>query len=153
MTTTGLDDFKVVIEEFRGLPILLVGGAAALPFAADLASFSPPWPKGIVVITALAELIALILVFQFFRSSSKRIVNKVLVSSAFVLLVTSLAYLFAVSLFTYETRSTEERFVKASFARRMQRKSFARSALTLATTNWRLRNLKRSVFGQSPLSR
>ena len=109
---SGLDDFAEVLKKFRGLLVLVVGGVATLPFFADLLSFSPPWPRGIVVITALAGLVALLLVFQLYRSSPERVVNKVLTMSAAALAVTSIAYLFALSLFTYETRSTQERFAK-----------------------------------------
>jgi len=148
-TNTGLDDFKQVVKEFRGLTILVVGGAAALPFAADLASFSPAWPKGIVVVTALGELVALMLVFQLFRSATKRRVNTLLITSASAVLLVSLVYLFALSLFTYEARTTHERFVKGFVCSFNAKKIYGTTVHSSDTTKSLRQNFQLNAFGQS----
>ncbi|MCA1621496.1 MAG: hypothetical protein LC795_19930 [Acidobacteria bacterium] len=110
---SGLDDFKLLLKEFRGLSQwAVVGGSVVVPFAAYLASLSPPWPTGIVPVTAIVELVALMLVFQFYHDSSRRVINRVLLASVAVFALTGVVYLGSVSYFTYEVPTTKERFVK-----------------------------------------
>ncbi|MFL6261323.1 MAG: hypothetical protein ACJ76Y_16615 [Thermoanaerobaculia bacterium] len=109
---SGLDDFKKLLAEFRGLSAWAVGGAVAVPFAAALVDFSPPWPPGIVLVTAVAELIALVFVFQFLKSAKRRSINQVLIVSTAGLSIASVVYLILLSLYTYRVPTTGERFVK-----------------------------------------
>ncbi len=108
----GIDDFKRLLEEFRGLSTWSVGGAVAVPFAAALVDLSPPWPKGAVLVTAIVELLVLALVFQFLRNARKSLINWTMVASLLVLAVVSPIYLLQLSLYTYEVPTTKERFVK-----------------------------------------
>jgi ABC-type xylose transport system permease subunit len=110
--TSGLDDFKLLLKEFRGLSVWAVGGSLVVPFAASLADLSPPWPPGIVPVTAVVELLALVLVFQFFKTARRQIINVVLILSVALFAVTSVVYLSAISYFTYQVPTTKERFVK-----------------------------------------
>src|SRR5688500_1390525 len=108
----GLDDFKLLLKEFRGLSVWAVGGSLIVPFAAALADLSPPWPRGIVPVTAVVALLALILVFQFFKNSRRAVVNRLLLISVLVFALVSPVYLAAISYFTYQVPTTKERFVK-----------------------------------------
>jgi heme/copper-type cytochrome/quinol oxidase subunit 4 len=109
----GIDDFKRLLTEFRGLSTSTVGTTVVVPFAAALADLSPPWPKGIVLVTAIVELLVLVLVFQFLRTAArKRVIDAVLVAAVLLLAGVSVAYLWQVSLYTYEVPTTGERFVK-----------------------------------------
>ncbi len=110
--TTGLNDFKLLLKEFRGLSIWAVGSGLAVPFVAAMADFSPPWPPGIVPVTAVIELMTLVIVFQHFKNTAKRIVNRVLVISSILFVVTGLPYLFGLSLYTYQVPVTKQRLVK-----------------------------------------
>ena len=109
---TGLDAFKQLLTEFRGLSIWAVGGSVVVPFAAALAELSPPWPPGVVLVTAIVELLALVFVFQFLRSAKRQAINWVLSLSTLVLFVSSTLYLLSLSLYTYQVPTTKERFVK-----------------------------------------
>jgi len=109
---SGLEDFKLLLKEFRGLSVWAVGGSLVVPFAAAWADLSPPWPPGIVPVTAVVELLALVVVFQFFKSSKRRVINRVLLLSVSVFAITSVIYLIAFSYFTYKVPTTKERFVK-----------------------------------------
>ena len=109
---TVLDDFKLLLKEFRGLSLWAFGGSLVIPFAADLADLSPPWPSKIVPVTAVVELLALVLVFHFCREAKPRTVSVVLALSAALFAVSGIAYLSAVSYFVYEVPTTKERFVK-----------------------------------------
>lgn len=109
---SGLDDFKLLLKEFRGLSVWAVGGSLVVPFAASMADLSPPWPPGIVPVTAVIELLALVLVFQFFKTSSRRVINRVLLLSVSVFVMTSVIYLPAVSYYVYQVPTTKERFLK-----------------------------------------
>lgn len=109
---TVLDDFKLMLKEFRGLSLWAFGGALTVPFAADLGDLSPPWPPGIVPVTAVVELIALVLVFHFCREAKSRTVSLVLALSAALFAISGIVYLSGVSYFTYEVPTTKARFVK-----------------------------------------
>jgi len=108
----GIDDFKRLLAEFRGLSTWAVGSAVTVPFAAALVDLSPPWPKGAVLTTAVVELLVLALVFQFLRRARKSLINGTLAVSALVLAVVSPIYLLQLSLYSYEVPTTRERFVK-----------------------------------------
>jgi len=108
----GLVGFKELLSEFRGLSIWAVGGSLAVPFAAALASLSPPWPPAIVLVTAVAELVALIYVYQFLKSAKRRSINRIIAATGPALVILGAAYLVGVSLYTYEVPTTKQRFVK-----------------------------------------
>src|SRR3954452_11144013 len=63
-----LDEFFQIIKQFRAVSLSMLTGAGAVPFFAYLAQIAPPWPPGVMLLTALVELIALIAVFYFFPS-------------------------------------------------------------------------------------
>jgi hypothetical protein len=108
----GLLGFKELLKEFRGLSLWAVGGSVAVPFAASLAALSPPWPPSIVLVTAVAELVALIYVYQFLKKARRRTINRILSVSGLLLALLGATYLVAVSLYTYEVPPNRERFVK-----------------------------------------
>src|SRR3954464_10127898 len=96
----GLDPFRGVLRDVGEL-WTWGAGAATVPLVANLVSLAPPWPRAIVYLTAVIELITLIVAFHFFKTSPRRVVNRVLASSVAVLLVTSVVYLALLSEFTY----------------------------------------------------
>jgi ABC-type xylose transport system permease subunit len=108
----GLVGFKELLREFRGLSIWAVGGSVAVPFAAALAALSPPWPPAIVLITAIAELVALIFVYHFLKKARRKSIDRVLAGSALLLVVFGAIYLVAISLYIFKIPSTDERYVK-----------------------------------------
>lgn len=112
----GLVGFKELLKEFRNLSTWAVGGSVAVPFAAALTSMSPPWPPGIVLVTAIAELVALIFVYQFLKSAGRKRINVTMVLSGIMLAILGTGYFAAVSLYTYRVTyrvpTTKERFVK-----------------------------------------
>ena len=109
---SGLVGFKELLKEFRGLSLWAVGGSVVVPFAAALAALSPPWPPSIVFVTAVAELVALIYVYQFLKDAKRKSINKILALSGLLVAVFAAIYLVAISLYTYEVPTTKERFVK-----------------------------------------
>jgi hypothetical protein len=109
---TVLDDFKLLLKEFRGLSLWAFGGSLVVPFAANLADLSPPWPPGIVPVTAVVELLTLVLVFHFCRKAKHRRISLVLAVSAAVFAISGVVYLSGVSYFTFKTPNTKERFIK-----------------------------------------
>jgi hypothetical protein len=108
----GLVGFQELLKEFRGLSVWAVGGSVAVPFAAALAALSPPWPPAIVLVTAVAELVALIYVYQFLKTARRRTINRIIAAAGFALVIVGAVYLTAVSLYTYEVPTTKQRFVK-----------------------------------------
>lgn len=108
----GLVGFKELLREFRGLSVWAVGGSVAVPFAAALASLSPPWPPAIVLITAIAELVALIYIYQFLKKARRKSIDRILAVSGLLLVICGGVYLAAVSLYTYQVPNSGERYVK-----------------------------------------
>jgi len=97
---TGLDDFKAVLKEYSNLAIWVAGGSVALPFIASFLSIIPPWPKGLDVITAIFQLLTLILVFQTLSGSSRRKVSRNVIILFVACFVTILAYIVVFISFT-----------------------------------------------------
>jgi hypothetical protein len=83
----GLVGFKELLKEFRGLSVWAVGGTVSVPFAAALAALSPPWAQSIVLVTAIAELFALIYVYQFLKKAKRKSIDKILTVSGFFLVM------------------------------------------------------------------
>ncbi|WP_446007737.1 hypothetical protein [Candidatus Electrothrix sp.] len=113
MAATGLDDFKFILKEFRWLSIWSVGGAT-VPFAAALAELSPPWPSGIVLVTAIIELITIAVSFQLFKGAKRVVVNTVLLISLISFAGAGITYLWNLSRYTYQVPTTNERFTKGN---------------------------------------
>jgi len=104
---TGLEEFKDVLKEFRGLSLWAVGAGAAAPFITAFLDVVPPWPKGVASITAIIELITLICAFQFFGSAGRRRLNRLMLASLIVGMITGLAYLVLFVRFTFEIPTTK----------------------------------------------
>jgi hypothetical protein len=115
--TTGLDDFYFILKKFKGMSAAALTTAAAVPFIAFLVGIIPPWPSGIILITALVELVTLIVVFQFLRSAAQPQINRVLGISTVLLGIFSVVYLLAFSLFTYPIVAAKIRGVKGFICR------------------------------------
>jgi len=88
--TTGLQHFFNSLYSIRTLWAWVIS-ATAVPFAAQMIS-----------LTALVELLASILAFQYFRYSPASTINRVIGVSLLVLLITSFLYVAALSEFTFE---------------------------------------------------
>jgi hypothetical protein len=101
---TGLDEFRRLLRDVKQL-WAWGAAAAAVPFLANFLSLAPPWPVAIPYLTALVELITLILVFQFLKRSPRRSINRVIATSTVVLFGASLIYLGLLAEFTFETPS------------------------------------------------
>lgn len=98
----GLSAFKKYVRNFEGVSAWAAGGALSIPFLTALAGISPSWPPGIVGITAVVELVALIFVYQFFCKAPRAVINRVLLCSAIALALFGTVFLGFTSLFTYE---------------------------------------------------
>lgn len=114
---TAYDEFLEILSKFRKLSVTALGTGAAVPFFAYVANIAPPWPPGVMLLTALTELVCLILAFQFLRTKEQGPVNLAMGIMAPLLAIVSLAYLALISFFTYVTPQTKERFVKGYVCR------------------------------------
>jgi hypothetical protein len=112
MRRTAYDDFLDILKRFRKLSVTALGTGAAVPFFAYVANIAPPWPPGVMLLTALTELVALILAFQFLRTKERSPVSLAVGIMATLLFLVSFAYLVLIAIFTYVTPQTKERFVK-----------------------------------------
>jgi hypothetical protein len=60
----GFGEFRKFLKEY-GLLLAVGAPVAATPLAVGFAAMNPPWPSNVSFVTAVAQLIMLILVFQF----------------------------------------------------------------------------------------
>jgi hypothetical protein len=97
---TGLDQFKLLLSEFRNLSLWAAGGSVVLPFIASFISVIPPWPSGLNIMTAIFQLVSLMFVYQSYFGASRRTITKnmgLLSISAFVII---LVYMMIFTIFT-----------------------------------------------------
>ena len=74
---TGLDEFKRVLKEFKNLSLWAAGSSLIIPFVASFLSIIPPWPLGLNIITAVVQLVTLIVVYQAFSELRLRITRNI----------------------------------------------------------------------------
>ena len=97
---TGLDDFKRLLEEFKGLSVWAAGGSVVLPFIASFISVIPPWPAGLNVMTSIFQLVAMIVVYQIYSGSKRATISRNIAALAAMLFVIILIYLVLFSILT-----------------------------------------------------
>ncbi|MDW9451614.1 hypothetical protein GOA58_28890 [Sinorhizobium meliloti] len=110
---SGLDDFRKLLGDYRKLTAWVVGVSIALPLALDQVDLTPPWPKGIVLITAVWQTLAILLSFQLGYRFSRKSATRVIVLSAAIASVFAVLYVGALSQLTFLGSAGDgERFVK-----------------------------------------
>jgi hypothetical protein len=109
---TGYDEFLRVLKNFRTLSATAIGAGAVVPFACYLAKIIPPWPPGIMLTTAIVELVALVLAFQLTYRFSRKSTNITVIILTIAWLCGSIVYLVGFASLTYITPLTGERWVK-----------------------------------------
>jgi hypothetical protein len=97
---TGLDDFKELLKEFRGLSMWAAGGSVVLPFIASFIAVIPPWPNGLNVMTSVFQLVALIFVYQAYSGSKRATITRNIGILAVAMFVIILAYMILFSILT-----------------------------------------------------
>ena len=105
MARNGIEEFKEVMTDFRSVNSLVAKGAVAAPFADVIirqfdTSISPPWPSGVLIITSIAELLVLMLIFNFFFRRKANTLDRLMVVSLVVLCLTFFGYMLLFSHFT-----------------------------------------------------
>jgi hypothetical protein len=108
---SGLDEFFTMLEELKRLWAWIIV-AAGLPFVARLISIAPPWPRDISILTSIACVMAMVLSFHSFRTSSKKVTKRVIIGGTAVFLFAIAAYLMSFSQLVYEVPGTEVSRVK-----------------------------------------
>jgi hypothetical protein len=109
---TGLDEFRSVIADYRGVSSWMIGGTVAVPLVDFVLRLGPPWPAGVAVITSVAELLTLIFAFHFwYRQAFKQVTRRMRISLA-ILLICFGVYLYLNSAYTFTSPVDGEKFVK-----------------------------------------
>jgi len=109
---TALRQFEELWRNFRGLSTTALGSSVAAPFAVALIHLSPPWPRGILPLTALVEFLILVAVFQLLPRVSRKLAGRFIVFGLTSLFAISTIYLLAFSRFTFEGPTKHETYVK-----------------------------------------
>ena len=103
---SGLTDFRTYFGSFVSL---IAAGVAttALVLVTTLVDLAPPWPPAIVQVTAVGQIIGLILIYQFLNTAPKKTINRRIVLSLTSLVVLAITYLSLHSLTVYEMPNGE----------------------------------------------
>lgn len=96
----GVTDFRNFMTAFMGL---IAAGTAttALVLVTALVGIAPPWPSAIVQITAVSQLVILVLAYQLSIGSTRKTINLIMVIGTIVLAVSAVCYLSLFSLLIY----------------------------------------------------
>lgn len=97
---SGLSDFRNYFTSFLGVAAAGVASSAFV-LAASLIGISPPWPKGILQITAITQLIVLVFVYQKLQGASRRRIEGRMNLALVCLLLTFPCYMALHSLLIY----------------------------------------------------
>lgn len=95
---SGLERFKLLLSEYRGLAAWVVAGSAGATFVAYFLSIMPPYPEGVAVLTGIVQLLTLVLVFHFFDGVSKKRVSRHLRVLSLCLPLTFILYFIALEI-------------------------------------------------------
>jgi hypothetical protein len=117
MAKTGLEEFREVITDVRGVTSWAVNGAVVTPLADFVLHLGAPWPTGVPVITSLVELISLVCIFHFWnRKSLKKLTRRMVIALA-ILLVSFFSYLYLFDSYTFVNPATSKRYAKGFVVR------------------------------------
>ena len=110
----GMDGFYELLGEINKLSAWVMPSATIAPLIASLVDLNPPWPNkiGLTIVTALVVLLALIVVFQFLRKKRRAVIDRVLLLSLAFLVASCVAYYSGLSLFSFTTPVTHDRYIK-----------------------------------------
>ncbi|WP_139110475.1 hypothetical protein [Pseudomonas syringae] len=108
---TGMDDFFNIVREVKKIALVAVGGLVLLPILAGLGGYTPPWPSGIAVITSLAELVILIVVYQLLSHANRSTANRVIACLAIIIFFMSAVYATLNAVFVYQIPNRATRVV------------------------------------------
>lgn len=106
----GLRGFRQVLAQFRASSAWATAGLAAVPFATALVHLSPPWPPGIVPLTAVVQLLLLALAYTACRGWSRRRTLLAMAAGMVVAALAAGAYAHQLSAHTFQVPTTGERF-------------------------------------------
>jgi hypothetical protein len=112
MAKSGYDEFREIAKRFKSVSVATVGAGGTVPFVAYLAGIAPPWPPGVLGLTALSQLVCLILAYQFARGRSKQVIDRTMVILVLFLVVFAIVYLSIFATFTFPTPGNTGRALK-----------------------------------------
>lgn len=97
---SGLTDFRGYFSSFLGL---VAGGVAAtaMVLVSSLLGIAPPWPVAIVPVTAIAQLLALIFVYQKLDKAPRRTIDRRMAINLTAMIAAFAFYLFAHSVLVF----------------------------------------------------
>lgn len=117
MAKTGLDEFRDVVTDYKGVLSWVVNGAIAAPLADFVLHLGAPWPSGVPVITSVVELIILIGIFHFWRGKSQKLLTRRMVVALVFLALSFAGYLYFFSSYTFVNPATSKRYAKGFVVR------------------------------------
>lgn len=106
------DDARKLVQRYKELVAAVTSAFVLLPLAAHQVDLTPPWPAAVVLVTALVQLVVALVMFTFVRQWSNRRSSRFLLLAAVGLMISSTAYMVAVSHLTFVGGPAKERLVK-----------------------------------------
>jgi hypothetical protein len=112
--STSLDEFRAALLDYRSISSWATGGSVAVPMVDYVLGLGPPWPwaAGVPVITSVAELLVLILVFHLWLRSGREKVSRRLIRLLVLLVIVFGFYLFLNSSFTFSSPVDGQKYIK-----------------------------------------
>lgn len=109
--TTDTRDLRRFFSEFRRFAFWALAGAFAIPFAGSFIDLAPPWPAAVALLTAVFEVVCLVIVYIFLDRTGKRTARRVIVSCIPIAALGLGGYLILYSMFVFAIPTTGERVV------------------------------------------
>ncbi|WCA60095.1 hypothetical protein G6M16_006150 [Agrobacterium tumefaciens] len=109
---SGFDDFRDLLERYGQAILWITGTSIVLPAAAYKVDILPPWPSGVVLITAVMQMVVMAVVFQICQTAKRRAVTWSMIVVFVALLGLSSAYFLFMSDLTFTGGPAKERQVK-----------------------------------------
>ena len=108
-----LDNFFTFVSDFKSVAALIGKAALLAPFVGLLLNIGQPWPggTGVPALTALAEVLVLIYIFQFFSPLAKKRLEKRLRIFFIIVAVWFAVYISFYSMFVFEVPLTDSKEV------------------------------------------
>lgn len=90
---SALDDFQDFVGDFHSVSALSAKAAPLLPLGDLVARVGPPWPPALAFMTSVAQLVVLVLLFQFWHRIGEKRMRRGMIIATAVLVASFFGYL------------------------------------------------------------
>ena len=109
---SGFDDFRDTLKRYRELLLWAAASSSLLPLAAYETDIIPSWPKSVVVLTGMVQLVVMIVTFQVSQKLRRDRVKTILLLVVLLLSIAIVLYFVSVSQLEFVGGAGKERLLK-----------------------------------------